>query len=371
MANTRIPILKPFMPAGIMPKIKETLYSGWIGEGPKVRELENALVAYTGNPYTVCLNSGTSAIHLALFLAGVGPGDEVISTPMTCAATNLPIVHTGAKIVWADINDYDANINVADVAEKITKRTKAIVFVDYGGNPADVDQLQQLARKHNIKLIEDAAQALGAQLHGRPIGTYADYTCFSLQSVKSITSVDGGILCLKSLSDYRRAKRLRWFGIDRDNHYEAKRPWLYKISEPGFKFHMNDVLATIGLAQLPYLKQILRHQRQNALYYTEALKDLPITTVPIEPHKESSWWLFHVLTKKRYALRDFLLAKGIETTPIHFRNDRLSVFKAFRTKLPNVDRFNNHHLAIPNGYWVGKKEREHIVHSIHEFFKKT
>ncbi|GBD34621.1 UDP-4-amino-4-deoxy-L-arabinose--oxoglutarate aminotransferase [bacterium HR35] len=206
----KIPILRPFMPKGIINKLRKVLYSGWIGEGPVVKQFEQALKDYLGNRYIVSVNSGTSALWIAYHLAGIKKGDVVITTPLTCSATNIPLLHLGAKIVWADIDINTGNIDPLDVENKVKKikKVKAIVIVDYGGMPCDMDRLIFISKKYKIPIIEDAAQALGAEYKGIKIGNHNDYVCFSFQAVKTITTVDGGALCLKNRKDYERAKNL-------------------------------------------------------------------------------------------------------------------------------------------------------------------
>jgi len=214
----KIPILRPFMPKGIINSLKATLYSGWIGEGPKVKEFENLLKDYLGNKYIITTNSGTSALWISYHLAGIKNGTLVISTPMTCSATNIPLIHLGAKIIWADIDLNTGNIDPLDVENKIKKfkKVKAVVIVDYGGMTCDMERFNYLSKKYNVLIIEDAAQALGAEYNGFKIGNHNKFVCFSFQAVKTITTVDGGAICLSNKKDYERARKLRWFGIDRE-----------------------------------------------------------------------------------------------------------------------------------------------------------
>ena len=270
----KIPILKPFMPPNLMGKIKKTLYSGWVGEDPKVKLFEKKLKNYLNCKYVIVVNSGTSALWLACHLANLKPKEEVISTPMTCSATNIPFLHFGCKIIWADIDKETGNISPKDIEKKITEKTKAICIVNYAGRPCKIEEIKKIARKHSIKIIEDASQSLGAEYNGRKIGYHTDYVCFSLQAVKTITSVDGGILCMRTKKDYERAKKLRWFGIDREKKFKQKNNWQYKINEEGYKFQLNDVLSTIGIEQLKYLNKLITIQRSNAKYYSKTFKNL-------------------------------------------------------------------------------------------------
>ena len=211
-----IPLFKVHMPESVMDPLKAVLMSGYIGQGTKVDEFEKALVPWIGHPNILSLNSGTSALYLALKLAGVGYEDEVISTPMTCMASNTPIMDHKAKIVWADIDPWTGNIDPVDVERKITARTKAVMAVHWGGYPCEIDELLRVTKKYGIPLIEDAAHAFGAVYRGRKIGALSQFTCFSFQAIKHLTTVDGGALVASTNEGYRRGKLLRWYGIDRE-----------------------------------------------------------------------------------------------------------------------------------------------------------
>ena len=264
-----IPLFKVHFPETVKEDLWNTFTSGYIGQGPKVEEFEKQLGSFFKNKNVLTLNSGTSGLQLALRLSNVTWGDEVISTPMTCTATNMPILAAGAKIVWADIDPKTGNIDPNDIEKKITAKTKAIMMVHWGGNPCDIEAIHKLAKDKNIKVIEDAAHAFGAHYQGKKIGSHSDFVVFSLQAIKHITTVDGGLLLCKSSEDYERGKLLRWYGIDREDNRKDFR-CEKDIKEWGYKFHMNDVCATIGLEQLKYVESIIEKQRKNAQFYDES-----------------------------------------------------------------------------------------------------
>lgn len=367
----KIPILKPFMPSNILRPLKKVLYSGWIGEGPKVKEFEKMIIEYLGNKYTLCVNSGTSALWLAFRLAGINKDSFVISTPMTCSATNIPLLHLGAKIIWSDIDLNSGNISPIDVEQKIRlyKKAKTICIVDYGDMPCDMDFFSFLRKKYGVVIIEDAAQALGGMYKDIPLGNHNEFVCFSLQAVKTITSVDGGILCLKDKKTYERAKKLRWFGIDREKKYKRKRPWQYNIKEAGYKMHMNDVLATIGIEQFKWLDILVKKQRKGALYYNKMLKNCKKIKILKETiGAKSTYWLYIILVEKRQKFIDVMEKYGIEVSPVHQRNDKLSIFKGIDYSLKNVEVFNKKAVCLPNGYWVNNKDRKFIANIIKKYF---
>jgi len=273
--HTRIRMFQVFMPESVFNPLRTVLMSGFIGEGPKVEDFEHALRPWLGTPNILALNSGTSALQLALHLSEIGPGDEVISTPLTCVAMNLGVLHRSARIVWADVDPRTGNIDPNDVKSKINERTKAILTVHWGGDPCDIEAIQALAKPRGIKVIEDASHALGARYQGRPIGCHSDFVCFSFQAVKVLTTIDGGALTCRDRADWDRGRLLRWYGLDRrERQKRGIDDDSTDILEAGYKFHMNDVSATIGLVQLGYLKRNLASARANARRFDTEFRNL-------------------------------------------------------------------------------------------------
>ena len=359
-----IPLFKVFMPETVIEPLRHVLFSGYIGEGPKVAEFEQQLAPRFANKNVLALNNGTAALQLALRLAGVGPGDDVVSTPMTCSATNQPILALGAKIIWADINTWTGNIDPADVARKITPKTKAIMCVHWGGYPCDLDELNAIATHHGIKLIEDACHAFGSTYHNRPIGSHSDFACFSFQAIKEMTTIDGGALTCKSPDDSNRGRLLRWYGIDRtakgkDLRCEAD------IPEFGYKFHMNDVAAVIGLEQLKYVDQNIAKHRANAARYNQAFAHLhAVKPLHYTDDRTSAQWLYTMRVRNHARFVDHMRHAGITVSRVHARNDTHSVFADFRTPLPGVDEFTAEHISIPVGWWLTDRDLDHIIKTV-------
>lgn len=343
-----IPLFKVFMPpkAELLPELEEVLYSGYIGQGKKVDEFEKELSHYIGSDKILTVNSGTSAIHLALHLAGV-EGGEVITTPMTCTATNFPILANRAKIVWGDIDPETGMLDPEDVERKITKWTRAIMVVHWGGTPADLGNLSDVAKRHGIPLIEDAAHALGAEYEGRRIGNEtADYTCFSLQAIKHITTVDGGILVVKDQKQYERGKLLRWYGIDRNGKRKDMR-CEEDVIEWGYKFHMNDVNAVIGLVTLKHLEEQVSKHRMNAMLYDYEIENRKVKKPRGYPGGQSSYWLYTLQVPKRDQFMKYMAKLGIMASKVHSRNDTHTVMEDFKVDLPGVDEYAKRMVAIP------------------------
>ena len=339
-------------------RVAEVLASGYIGQGPQVEEFERRFGELVGAPHPpLTLNSCTSALDLALHLIGVGPGDEVVSTPMTCTASNGVIVNRGASIVWADVDPLTGLILAEDVERKLTACTKAIMAVDWGGKPCDYRML----RSFGVPVIEDAAHALCATIGGEPIARVGgDYVCWSFQAIKHLTTGDGGAL-LPPADKLERGRLLRWYGLDRrsDESFRCKQ----EITEAGFKYHMNDVAAAIGLANLELVgRHVLRH-RENAAYYEREL--FGKTADP-----ESSWWLYTLIVPERDAFIRDMRARGIETSPVHARNDRQPAFCFPSGPLPGVDFFAAREVAIPVGWWLSEGEREWVAGEVEEWIER-
>ena len=374
MAANLIPLFRVHMPPEeeLLPALRDVLYSGQVGQGPKVEEFEAALAPVAGNRNVLAVNSGTSALQLALRLAGAR-GGSVVTTPMTCAATVLPVLAEGARPVWADIDPATGNIDPLDAERKLAPDTRAVLAVHWGGQPCDMTALMDLGARHGIPVIVDAAHALGAQWAGEPVGSpAADFTCFSLQAIKHITTIDGGILTTRDAGNYRRGKLLRWYGIDRDAE-QADARVAADIGDWGYKFHMNDVAATIGLAQLRHLPGILAAHRGNAAFYDDVLCGL-VQAAPARRYSEGAWWLYTLLWRdggQRAAFQAFMRAAGIQVSRVHGRLNRLTCFREYAAgPLPGVDEFFERECCIPVHWALTEADRRAVAGAVTEFAEK-
>ena len=339
-------------------RVANVLASGYTGQGPMVDEFEEGLKGLLKSPVDLLtVNSGTSALTLALHLAGVGHGDEVVTTPMTCSATNSAILSLGAIPVWADVDARTGLISPTSVAEAMGPRVKAIMAVDWGGAPCDYDAL----RDFGVPVVQDAAHAWLGKTGG-------DYVCWSLQAIKHLTTGDGGLL-MTPADQVDRARLLRWFGLDRRSSKSFRCSQL--IEESGFKYQMNDIAAAIGLANLPLSVDSVAQHQKNALFYHEALGDLERVgsriTLP-EMGVSSSWWLYTLLVEDRDGFRQFAAKYGVETSPVHSRNDKHPCFQRVARQpgpLQGLDFFSKHEVAIPVGWWLTDKERDRVTDMVH------
>lgn len=369
--NKQIPLFRVFMSDALMEPLKQVLYSGFIGEGPKVIEFEKLISEKFGFPYVLTVNNGTAGLHLAYqILANWEENSEAIVSPMTCSATLTPLLLNRVKIVWADIDPISGNIDPLDVERKITPNTKMIVLVHWGGNPCDINKFLEISKKYNIPLVEDGAHSFGATYDGKYIGSFSDFTMFSLQAIKHVTSVDGGILICRNTENYDRAKLLRWYGIDRtENRQITDLRCELDIAEPGGKWHMNDVTATIGMENFKHLDSILEKHRDNAKFYDETFKGTQVKTTPIIEGSNPAYWLYTIHVANRDTLMAKLKEEGIGSSKVHSRNDLHSMFRNCKKILPNVDKFSESHLCIPGGWWVTKEDREFVAAKVLEYAK--
>lgn len=365
-----IPLFKVFMSKDVDAPLLETLHSGFIGEGKRVLEFEDTLKQFLHTNNVLTLNSGTSALHLAYHLTlSDNSAKTIITTPVTCTATNNPIIHNQGEIVWVDVDPISGNITpetlneALDYAKFKNKLVAGVSIVHWGGNPCQVDEIAKITQAHNIKLIEDGAHSLGMEYNNKPFGYYADYAIHSFQAIKHITSVDGGCLYCKEQNDYERATLLRWYGIDRTIKEGIDLRCELDIPEAGYKFHMNDICAVIGNANFKHVEKIVNTHRENAKYYDQVFKN-KIQFTPETINGRSSYWLYTIHSNNRDELMQKLKQKGIMTSKVHSRNDTHSAFKDAKRNLPGVDQFTATHLCIPVGWWITKEMREYIAEQV-------
>lgn len=371
-----IPLFKVHSPKNIGEKIQEVFSTGFIGEGQYSDEFEEKIQKFLNTNTTLLVNSGTSSLTLAYHLCDAGPGDEVITSPMTCLATNAPLMTRGVKIVWADIDPTTGNICPKDVANKVTNKTKAIVGVHWAGQPFDVDSLMGFERTvkvenypalytEHIPVIEDVAHALGSTYKGKLAGTLGDYGCFSFQAIKHLTTIDGGALWCKDEAQFERSKKLRWFGLDRK--YQGPK-WEQDVSECGYKFHMNNINAVVGLMQMERLDWIISQHKKNSNFYDANILNDRVKLLRRPDNTESSSWIYSLLVDDVKSFKNHMEKNGVMCDPVHVRNDVYSVFSKFKdNNLPGVDEFTEHMINIPVGWWLSNQDRERIVSLVNEF----
>lgn len=355
----------------ITPKAKQlvnqVLDSGFLNQGKMVDQLETELSSSWGLKNPVTLNSCTSSLHLALILSGVQPGDEVILPAQTFIATGLAVLMVGAIPVFADITK-DGNINPEDVHRKVSRKTKAIIVVHWGGNKANMLGISEIAKKWNIKVIEDAAHAFGV---GDSIGgcIQSDFCCFSLQAIKLLTAGDGGILCCRSQNDYEKALRLRWFGMDKKNVVRnALGERATNVRELGYKYHLNDFAAALALGNLDNLATDLNKRAiiQNKYYY--AFRNL-FPRFNIINGFTSANWLMVCLASNRNNLILHLKRNFIQASKVDSRIDNNEIFAKYRMELPTQEFFEEYQVAIPCTSKMSDEDVQRVINCIEDFYE--
>lgn len=344
----------------------EALRSTFVSEGKLVREFEAALASKLGLLRPVTVNSGTTALHLALDLAGVGPGDEVILPAQTFVATGLAILMQRATPVFADIDARTGNLSAADAIKRITPRTRAIMPVHWAGEPCEMDAINTLASKHNLTIVEDAAHALGATYHGKPVGSLSRFTCFSFQAIKHLTTGDGGALCCADAEDETLARQRRWFGIDRKLHQpDILGERVYDLDHVGYKYHLNDLAAAVGLGNLQTFPHRLARRREIDATYRRELASVPgVTLLDRAPDTTSACWLFSFRVRERENLIRKLAADRIPSSVVHRRIDRNSVFGGARHDLPGQELFEQEQLCLPLHEALTDDDVRSVIHCV-------
>ncbi len=333
--------------------VKDVLKTRWWGQAYKVEEFENAFADSFNYQYCLAVNSCSAALELAYHLIGIGPGDEVITPVLGCTATNIPLLRRKANIIFSDISRDDLLINPDDVSKKITKKTKAIVAVTLGGLPIN-ESIFAIAKENNIPVVIDAAQSVGiSENHG-------DYITYSFQAIKHFSTGDGGMLVLNNKDEYDRAKKLRWFGIDREVKKRANwqayrhRQMTIDIEEAGYKFHMNDISAALGLVGLKHLDEILDYRKILTRIYNDRLKNCGKIA-------GGACWLYGVLIDNRDRIADELLSMGVDVNMVHLRNDMYKIFGGIKNDLPNMDWIEGRYLYLPINTHITENQVEEVV----------
>lgn len=366
-----IPVYRPYSDGKEIEYLKEVIDSGWWGLGPKTKEFEEKFADYIGSDYAVGLNSATAALHLALKCIDV-EGYEVITPSMTFVTTNHAILYNNGIPVFCDVEQDNLNIDVDKIEELITKKTKAIIVVHFGGYACDMERVMAIAKKHNLYVIEDAAHACGGEYKGRKLGSIGDFGSFSFQAVKNLSTGDGGMLVTNNIEWYERLKKLRWVGISKDtfergagNSYD----WFYDVTELGYKYHMNDIAAAIGLAQLEKIDWMNDIRRKWSEYYREELADIAQIQCPeIKDYMKPACHNFVIKVEKRNELREYLLNKGITTGVHYYPNHLYDMYKEYYSELPVTETIWKKLMTLPLFPGMTEKEINLVISGLKDFF---
>lgn len=358
-----IPLFNTYIHPSAANSVSKVLKTTFISEGRLVKSFEEKLEEELKLKNIVTVNSGTTSLHLALILAGVKAGDEVIIPAQTFVATGLVVLQQNAVPIFADIDYFTGNISCSSIREKITPKTKAIIVVHWGGYPCDLDEINKLALENGIIVIEDAAHALGATYKNNIIGNVSDYTCFSFQAIKHLTTGDGGAICSKLIEKKNEALTRRWFGIDRSNTSPSilgERN--YDIDKLGFKYHLNDYAAALGLANLISFHERLKKRLEIADFYRLQLKNIDgITLFENKSDRQSAYWLFGFHVKERDSFIRHLLENRIIASVVHLGIDHNSIFGGKNLNLINQRNFDETQIHVPIHDDIDMKKAQYIV----------
>ena len=335
--------------------VVEVLKSDWITQGPRVGEFEKAVAEYCGARYGVAVSSGTAALHLSYAIAGIGSGDEVITTPLTFAATANPVVHCKGKPIFADVQEDTLDIEPKEITKKITKKTKAIAPVDFGGHPCDYDEIRKIAKKHKLLIIEDASHSLGALYKGKKIGSLADMTILSFHPVKAITTGEGGMILTNNKDFYEKLKLFR-------HHGAVKKPekgkWYYEIENPGYNYRLTDFQCALGISQLKKLDKFIKRRRVIAAKYSKAFKNIKEIITPTERnYVKSAWHIYPIqldfkkLKTGRRKIFENLHKKGIRVQvhylPLHLQPFYKKKFGYKKGDFPKAENYYQRAVTLP------------------------
>lgn len=369
-----IPVFRPSMGDEELAAVGDVLKSGWIGLGPKTREFEKHFASYIGTKYAVGVNSATSALHLAMKVMNV-EGGEVISTPMTFVSTNHAILYNNAVPVFCDIEPDTLNIDAHKIETLITEKTKAIVVVHYGGYPVDMDRILEIGKKYKLKIVEDVAHGCGGEYKNNKLGSLGDIGCFSFHAVKNLATGDGGMITSDDPEIYERLLKLRWVGITKDTwsreeNDSKKYSWYYNVEELGFKYHMNDITAAIGLVQLGKLDLMNKRRFEISQRYTNAFSSIRHIEVPTikDYMTKPACHNYVIKLDHRDEMNDYLKLKGISTGIHYIPNNHYDMYRHYRGETPMADAVWKRILTLPLYPDLKSEEVDYIITSILEFF---
>ena len=371
-----IPVFAPCLGLDTMKHLTDALDVGWLGMGKTTKQFEDDLSSYFNlkKRHVLATNSATSALHLGLKVMGIKPGDEVITPSFNCIADAQAIGWTGAKVVLCDIHEKDLGIDCKKAEKLITKKTKAIIPLHYAGIPCDQTEVYQLAKKYNLRVMEDCCHATGTKINGKKIGSYGDIAVFSFDPVKTITSIDGGCIIFNDDKEKEILENLRLLGMNKDTieRYSNKRAWIYDVVSEGYRYHMTNILASIGISQLKRLDEFILSRQKTCKLYNESFKNIPGLIIPQTDYDDISPFIYtlRILDGRREKFIDHMkklkIDIGIHWNPIH----RFSYFsKVKKSDLSITNKIADEICTIPLHSNMNFENIERIINGVKTFFK--
>jgi dTDP-4-amino-4,6-dideoxygalactose transaminase len=372
----KIPVFLPHIDKEMRKHLENALDVGWLGMGASTKEFETRISKFLNlkQRYVICTNTGTSSLHLALKIAGIGSGDEVITPSFNYVADHQAIEMTGAKVVMCDIKENNLGIDCKKAELLITKKTKAIMPLHFAGIICDLKEVYELAKKYNLRVIEDATHAFGTTVNQKKIGSYGDIVCFSFDPVKIITSIDGGCIVVNNKKELEVGQHYRLLGVDKDTteRYKNKRSWDYDVVSEGYRYHLTNIMSSVGISQIKQINKFIKNRQEICKKYNEAFKEIEEIKIPQTDFENISPFIYtiRILNGKREQLIQYLQDKkievGIHFIPVH----KHSYFK--NRKIGDMMITNivvNEILTIPLHSNMEDEFVERIINAITSFFK--
>lgn len=369
-----IPLAKPHIGDEEYRAMKPIMESGWLGMGATVGEFEEAISNYIGCKHTLAVNTGTNAIHIALEAVGV-QGKEVIVPSMTYAATIQAILMAGGIPVFAECREDDLNLDIEDAISRITSKTKVILPVHYGGKSVDMQRLLEIAELKDLVIVEDAAHAFGSTYSGKKIGSFGHMTCFSFDPIKTMTCGEGGAVCTNDEKYADKISHMRVLGISKNtwDRYQSERPWLYDVIDKGFRYHMSNLNAAIGLVQINQIDDLINKRKHIAERYDEELSDLSgIKTISHDlPETVPFCYTIRILNERRDEFMHYMKEEGIGVSILYIPNHQQEFFKKYATSLPITEKLGKEYVSIPLFYDMSDEQVDYVIGKVKGFESMT
>jgi dTDP-4-amino-4,6-dideoxygalactose transaminase len=372
----RIPVFVPHIGVDTLKHLTDAFDAGWLGMGASTKEFEDRIAAYLGleDRYVVATNTGTAALHIALLAAGVGPGDEVITPSFNYVADHQAITMTGAQVVMCDILEENFGIDCDKAASVITPRTKAIIPLHFSGIPCKIADVYELAKRHNLRVVEDACHSFGSTVNQKKIGSFGDIAAFSFDPVKIITSIDGGCVVVSKESEVTDLHHFRLLGVDKDTteRYKNRRAWEYDVVSPGFRYHLTNIMASVGISQIKRVDEFIESRRTVCKAYNEAFSEFDAVRVPQTDFEHVSPFIYslRVLNGRREAFVQHMNEReidvGIHFVPVHkhtyFSGSR-------RSDMSITDRIVEEVVTLPLHSNMKPEFVERVIEGVESFCK--
>ncbi len=370
----KIPLFRTSFGEEEVAAVRKVLLSGWVALGPKTAEFETAYAKFIGTKYAIGVNSCTAALHLALDIYQLPKGSEVLMSTINFISAPHSALYSGLTPVFVDVNPETLQIDVKDLEKKITNKSKAIIATHLGGTPADMDNIMRIAKKYKLIVIEDVANAVGGSYKGKMLGSIGHIGCHSFEAKKNMTTGDGGMITLNDQKMAEKLKRIRWVGINKDTWKrfsggkQGTYSWYYEVSELGYKYNMNDIMAALGLVQLKKLPRILAKKDILIARYNKVFKKVPWIVTPVpEPKGKGAYWLYIIQVPERDAFMQYLEKNGI-TTGVHFMPMHLHpLYKKTRTVTPIANKIWKNIVSLPLYPDMTKEEQTYVIDTIKSF----